>query len=310
MSELNQGISSIDILSTTSSNLLMLCKDLSELKPNHNPDDVIDSSFKITSFLGKSKPWYACTSNIVFPEIITRYLHLNLTFVTPNHDFDRTMGYSNKTHAFGPLKMIANNQVDYVANDVYLSKNLWDHEMVDISNVLGQSYAINFVLKKQINRISNGYSFKIFSLLVWILIIASIVIIAFVHGLITFFKRNRNRNTVMKFIFNLIYGYFNLLMAGQTSSFLSKIKPRHYLMYLIPLLSIIVINLRSSFIYSNMISPPKQWCESVDCFAKSNLKFYTLEHDNALNLLKEKKDEQIKSIVSRVQVFHSEGKVN
>ena len=310
MNEIDEDISPIDFLSMTSSNRLMLCKDLKELEANHNYDDVIDSSFKITSFLGKSKPWYACTSNIVFPEIISRYLHLNLTFVTPNHDFDRTMGYSNKTHAFGPLKMIANNQVDYVANDVYLSKNLWDHEMVDISNVLGQSYAINFVLKKQINRISNGYSFKIFSLLVWMLIIASIVIIAFVHGLIIFFKRNRNRNTVMKFIFNLIYGYFNLLMAGQTSSFLSKIKQRHYLMYLIPLLSIIVINLRSSFIYSNMISPSKQWCESIDCFAKSNLKFYALEHDNALNLLKEKKDEQIKSIVSRVQVFHSEGKVN
>ena len=99
-------------------------------------------------------------------------------------------------------------------------------------------------------------------------------------------------------------------MANQSSSFLSIIKPRHYLMCLIPLLSIIVVNLRSSFIYSNMISPPKQWCESIDCFAKSNLKFYALKRDNALNLLKKKNDKQIKSIVSRVQVFHGEGKVN
>ena len=81
-------------------------------------------------------------------------------------------------------------------------------------------------------------------------------------------------------------------------------------MYLIPLLSIIVVNLRSSFIYSNMISPQKQWCESIDCFAKSNLKIYALERDNAFNLLKKKNDKQIKSIVSRVRVFHSQGKDN
>ena len=98
-------------------------------------------------------------------------------------------------------------------------------------------------------------------------------------------------------------------MVGQTS-FLSKIKPRHYLMYLIPLSSIIIINLRSSFIYSNMISPPTQWCDSINCFAKSNLKFYALKYDNAFNLLKKKNDKQIKSIISQIQVFRSPGKVN
>ena len=51
MPELSEGFSAIDFISTTSSNLLMLCKDLRELEPNHNPDDLIDGSFKITSFL-------------------------------------------------------------------------------------------------------------------------------------------------------------------------------------------------------------------------------------------------------------------
>ena len=310
MVHLNKDFSTIDFLTMTSSNLLMLCKHLKELQPNHNPDHVIDGSFKITSFLSNPKSWYNCAENVVIPEIISRYLHLNLSFVTPNHDFDGTMGYINETHAFGPLKMIANNQVDYVTNDIFLNENLWHPELIDMSFALEDSYAINFVFKKQINRISFGYSLNMFNFLIWMLLIASIVIISFVHGLIMFVKKNHNRNTVMKFIFKLIYGYFNLLMAGQTSSFLSKIKQRHYLMYLIPFLSIIVINLRSSSIYSNMISPSNQLCESIDCLAKSNLKFYTLEHDNALNLLKRKNDKQIKSIVSRVRVFHNEGKVN
>ena len=119
MSERNQDFSPIDFLSTMSINLLMLCKDLRELEPNHNPNDVIDGSFKITSFLSNPKAWYNCAENVVIPEIISRYLHLNLTFVTPNHDFDGTMGYVNGTHAFGPLKMIANNQVDYVTNGIF-----------------------------------------------------------------------------------------------------------------------------------------------------------------------------------------------
>ena len=119
MSELDEGVSIIDFLSTTSCNLLMLCKDLTELKLNHDHDYLIDGSFKNTSFLNNRKTWYSYNSNIVISEIISRYLHLNLTFVTPNRDFDGTMGYVNGTRAFGPLKMIANNQVDYVTNGIF-----------------------------------------------------------------------------------------------------------------------------------------------------------------------------------------------
>ena len=124
MSEFNEGFSAIDFLSKTSTNLLMLCKDLRELESNHHHDNMIDGSLKITSFLNNPKTWYDCNSNVVIPEIISHYLHLNLTFVTPNHNFDGTIGYVNETHASGPLKMIANNQVDYVGNDIYLSENL------------------------------------------------------------------------------------------------------------------------------------------------------------------------------------------
>ena len=132
MDEFDEGISPIDFLSITSSNLLMLCKDLKDLGTNHNPDHVIDGSFKITSFLINPKSWYNCAENIVIPEMISRYLHLNLTFVTPNHDFDGTMGYVNETHASGPLRMIANNQIDYVTNDIYLSDKLLHPEMIDM----------------------------------------------------------------------------------------------------------------------------------------------------------------------------------
>ena len=116
---MDDSISPADFFSLSSSNLLMLCKDIRELKPNHNPNDKFDGSFKITSFFNNSKTWYNRGLNIILPDIISRYLHLNLTFVTPNRDFDGTMGYVNGTRAFGPLKMIANNQVDYVTNGIF-----------------------------------------------------------------------------------------------------------------------------------------------------------------------------------------------
>ena len=301
---MDDSISPADFFSLSSSNLLMLCKDIRELKPNHNPNDKFDGSFKITSFFNISKMWYNCGHNIVIPEIISHYLHLNLSFVTPNHNFDGTMGYVNETHASGPLKMIANNQVDYVTNDIYLSENLWYPEMIAVSSAIDQSYAISFVTKKKSITLSIGNYMNVFDLLIWMLLTISIILVAFIHGLIMLIKR-KHKTTLMKFIFEMIFSYFSLLMAGQTSSFFSNIKPRHYLMYFIPLLSIIIINLRSSFIYSNMVSPPKLWCESIDCFAKSNLKFYAMEGDFGLSLLEKKNDKQIKSIVSRIEVFHN-----
>ena len=143
------NISPVDFLSTTSSNLLLLCKDLRELEPNYIPNEVIDGSFKITSFFNNSKTWYNCGFNIALPEIISRYLHLNLTFVTPNNDFDGTMGYINGTHASGPLKMIANNQVDNVKNNIFLAKSLWHCGMIAISSAVDQSYAISFAMIKK-----------------------------------------------------------------------------------------------------------------------------------------------------------------
>ena len=67
MGELNEGFSAIDFLSMRSSNRLMLCKDLRELEPNHNPDD---NSFKITSFLSNPKTWYDCASNVLLSEFV------------------------------------------------------------------------------------------------------------------------------------------------------------------------------------------------------------------------------------------------
>ena len=99
------------------------------------------------------------------------------------------MGYFNETHTSGLSKMIANNQIDYVMNDIYLIKNLWNPEIIEMSTALEQSYPINFIVKKQINRISIGYSVNMFSFLTWMLIIASIVLIAIVHGLIMFIKK-------------------------------------------------------------------------------------------------------------------------
>ena len=108
----------------------------------------------------------------------------------------------------------------------------------------------------------------------------------------------------IKLSINLIFNYFNLLMCKQSSVLLAKLKPRHYLMSFIPLLSIVVINLLTSSIYSNMISPPKQWCKTLECFSQSNIKFVTFDPDLQDRFLTIKKDQHFKSILSRT-TLHS-----
>ena len=61
----------------TSSNLIILCKDIRKLEPNHKSSDIINGSFKITALLAKPNTWYDCSSNVAFPEIIGHYLNLN-----------------------------------------------------------------------------------------------------------------------------------------------------------------------------------------------------------------------------------------
>ena len=62
-------------------------------------------------------------------------------------------------------------------------------------------------------------------------------------------------------------------------------------------------------IYSNMISPPKQWCESIDCFAKSNYRFYSVNGEIAAHLIlnKSKTEWQFKSILSKTTFYDRKG---
>ena len=224
--------------------------------------------------------WYNCAKSRELPEIIGHYLRLNLSFIKPNDDFDGTIGWINGTDSSGPLKMIANNQVDYVTNDMFMN-DIWYPNLIVTSTALNENYEISFFMIKQTTRLSLANYLNVFNSLIWILIFVSILVIGFVHGTILTIKLKECRNKkaiekLIELILNFTFSYFNLLMCKQSSVFLSKLKPRHYLMSLIPLLSIIVGNLLTSSIYLNMISPSKQWCDSIECFAKSKYKFHLM----------------------------------
>ena len=285
---------------------ILNCKTLNQLNSNLNPD-IINGSFRITAKYKYPKSWYDCAMNIELPEIIGNYLRLNLSFIKPNHDFDGTIGWINQTDSSGPLKMIANNQVDYVINDM-LMNDIWYPNLIVTSTTLKESYGISFFMKKQTTRLSLAHYLNAFNLLIWILIFVSILVIGIVNGAILNIKLKEYKNEkkikkLTELTLNFILSYFNLLMCKQSSVFLAKIKPRHYLMSLIQLLSIIVTILMTSSIYSNMISPPKQWCDSIDCFAKSKYKFYALDNELSYQLLKRENKTEYKIIAERTQLF-------
>ena len=155
------------------------CKNISQLSSNVNPD-IINGSFKITKKFKNPQSWYDCGMNIELPEIIGHYLRLNLSFIKPNDDFDGTIGWINGTNLTGPLKMIANNQVDYVINDMFMN-DIWYPNLIVTSTALKENYGISFFMKKQ-TRLSLANYLNVFNLQIWLLIFASILVSGFVQG--------------------------------------------------------------------------------------------------------------------------------
>ena len=260
-----EGFSPVDVLSTISLNKLINCKYLRDLNNNHKVGNIVDGQLRYTSSNGKTES-FECGIHIELPEIIGHYLYLNLSFVTR----DQVFKGQNST---SPIKMIANDHVDYLTTRTSLTDLLSCFNSVVTSNYINEDYGINFIIKKQLNRISIGNYLNVFGISIWMLLLATILAIASVQGIKLIVRKNSNRKKAIKFTLDLIFSYFSLMMSNQLSVLLSKFKPRHYLMYFIPFLSIIVVNLMKHSIYSNMISPPKQWCETLDCFTQSNIKF-------------------------------------
>ena len=114
-------ISFTNLLSLTSwADLLLNCKEYQKLNAHDNPDDQLNGSFRVTTFLKNPSSWFSCDKNIALPQLISQHLHLNLTFIKPNDDLDKTWGWYNGTHSSGLMKMLVNDQVDYIINDIYM----------------------------------------------------------------------------------------------------------------------------------------------------------------------------------------------
>ena len=274
---------------------VMYCKSYSDLNPKHKDGIQIQGSFKFTNLYHNEDTWTFCGYYTELPEIISHYLKLNLTFVTPNNDFDGTLGWHNQTHSKGPLKMISDNQVDYIFNEVLITKNIWNPNLYELSTALFDDYTINFLVRKQLIKISIADYFKIFNLLIWMLVFGSIITVSAVQTIILLSKFKTT------FFIELSWNYSKLLL-NKPSNLIPKLLPRHYIMYLIPLLSVLIINLLQNVISANLIVPRKQWCQDIDCLVKSKLDFLTAYDEPALISLRQKEDWQFKVILKRLTV--------
>ena len=300
MTEEGQGFSFTDLRSFSSwIDKLMYCKYLSELNPNHKNATQIIGSFKVTTIFPKTLT--RCRYFVELPEIISYYLRLNLTFVKPNNDFDGSLGLYNGTHSSGPLKMFSENQIDYIINDIYITENIWNPNLYQMSTALFNGNTINFIVRKQVIKTSISDYFKTFNLSNWILIICCIILLSVTQSFISRFKFDK------LFCVKLSWDYL-LLLIGKSSELLSKLIPRHYLMYFIPLLSIFLIGMFQNMICTNMIIPRKHWCQDIDCFAKSKIGFHAASDEIALIVIKQKKESQFKEIMSKVTTIKQKGK--
>ena len=132
--------------------------------------------------------------------------------------------------------------------------------------------------------------------------------ILFISGMISLnLLSTKNYQQIIILNLNLIFDYLNMLMCKHPSTLLKKLTTRHYLMYFIPILSIFTVNVIMSSLFSNMIVPQQKWCQTLDCFAKSSIKFYTLRNDYILNLIKSSDQWQFKAINSRLKIHTERG---
>ena len=111
------------------------------------------------------------------------------------------------------------------------------------------------------------------------------------------------------FCLKLSWEYFEMLIS-KPSNILTRSIHRHYLMYFIPMLSVLLIALFQNIIYLNMIIPRKHWCQDIDCFAQSKFDFYTVSDEPALIAMRKKKEWQFKVILSRLTIGPPKGNCN
>lgn len=247
------------------------CKMIEELIKNHESDGFVDP-LVIPS---EEKQWTECASNIELLENLIKYLHLNLTLIQVE---DLDLGWFNGTHSRGSIDLFINNQADLIVNNVNMDSFHHDSlhlNLYDISNPINEFYQINFFTRKKSIQLTVKNFFNIFHWTVWLLFLTSILIIPIPLGFVLLKRSKLIKEKLFTFNVRLSIDYLNMLLSSQGSDLLPNLNPRHHLMYLIPLLSIIVVNLLNSSIYSNMISPPKQWCQTLDCFANSSTQFYS-----------------------------------
>ena len=278
---------------------LMYCRNQLELNPNHKNTTQLIGSFKFTYLYNKEFTWTTCGFDNELIEIISHYLKMDLVFVNPNNDFDGTLGWHNETHSTGPIKMISENAIDFIQNPIFITKNIWNPNLYQLSTGLVDDYTMNFALRKQTIKTSISDYFNTFNLTIWLLILGSIILVSTVQTVISFCGLQSKFH--YRFCLKLSFDYLKLLLSNQ-SKLISKLTPRHYLMYFIPMLSVMIIALFQNMIYSKMIVPRKHWCHDINCFAYSNAEFYTFINDPSLNLLKQKQEQQYKMIMSKLTI--------
>ena len=208
------------------------------------------------------------------------------------------------------ITMLADDQVDYIINEIsndYITEDIWNPNLFELTTYLRDDYRIGFVTKKKRNKISILDYFQVFSSLIWLLIFGSLILVSFTQTLIKHLNFNSKFN--WHFFLRISFKYFSLLI-GQSSILLRNFKPFHYVMYFMPLLSLLFINLFNFQLHSNMISPRKYWCQDLDCFIKSYKGFYTLDMIPSKDAMEKRKELQFKIILSKLKVDDPFGKFN
>jgi len=261
-----------------------------ELK-SYLDQDEIEGEFRVTTFRQDKTSWWSDDFYPEIPKITGHYLKLNLTFVIPTWNLTIT---SNNDWSKTILRIMNDNNIDYILDPVFFSEQIFHPEYKTQSTGLFGLDKISVISRKQLVKKSTFNEAKIFDPTVWLYILNSTILFSLVYFTIA---KPRSINSNVNIIFSIL-----TLILGQPSQVLEKINKNMFMLFLI--LCTFMSIFYKTILLENIMNEPKDWCETLECFANSDKRFLLLTDNIAYNELKQQPEEFISKIIDERRSIH------
>jgi len=266
---------------------LMNVKDYKKLSSHLRDQDQVEGTFKVSTFCQDKSSWGSFDFYPEIPEIVGHYLRLNLSFVEPLIEPNLTY---NQDWTVSVLQQMKDQRIDYILDPVFLSQQIFDPQITTLSTAIFGIFKISVLTKKEFVKKTSFEEISVFEKEVWWSLISIILITAFSITILTSKSRS-----ISSTCFSL-----SILLISQT---LSHRLTKNWILFSYIIICLFMTAFYKAIILDHIMHEPQEWCQTLDCFAKSS-KIALIASDNVVyETLKNYHDESSSAIL-RKAVLH------